>query len=155
MQCLNCHGKIAPLPTDMAHRTDRVCWLCHLLPDPQPPVPAHATVTRETDCLTCHVAGKVGALPADHDGRTGTQCLLCHGLPGETTATGESTPSAGLGSAAGASVSGPDADVGPSAAAGARATPSLDERDAASSLALLSDIPDETSSSARYALRYP
>jgi hypothetical protein len=76
--CLDCHGTIAPLPSDMAHRPDSVCWLCHRLPDEQPPIPAHETVAGETDCLTCHVAGKVGALPTDHQGRTASQCLLCH-----------------------------------------------------------------------------
>ncbi len=76
--CLACHGKVAPLPADMTHRSQNVCWLCHRLPDVPPPVPAHQTAKGETDCLTCHVAGKVGALPPDHGGRTGKECLLCH-----------------------------------------------------------------------------
>ncbi len=79
--CLDCHGSTAPLPVDMAHRTEQVCWLCHRLPDAQPPIPAHATVSGESDCLTCHVAAKVGALPADHETRTASECLLCHDLP--------------------------------------------------------------------------
>lgn len=78
--CLDCHGSVAPLPTDMAHRTDTVCWLCHRLPVAQPPVPAHPVEAGQTDCLTCHVAGKVGALPDDHATRTPSECLLCHAL---------------------------------------------------------------------------
>ncbi len=81
MDCLDCHGKVAPLPADMTHRSQKVCWLCHRLPDVAPPVPAHATVTGETDCLSCHVAGKVGALPKDHASRRTSECLLCHELP--------------------------------------------------------------------------
>jgi hypothetical protein len=81
MACLECHGSVAPLPTDMTHRSELVCWICHRLPDEQPPVPAHETVAGETDCLTCHVDGRVGALPPDHDGRTGSECLLCHDTP--------------------------------------------------------------------------
>ena len=79
--CLTCHGTTAPLPTDMAHRSQAVCWLCHRLPDTPPPVPAHQTAPGETDCLTCHVAGKVGSLPQDHRRRTGSECLLCHDVP--------------------------------------------------------------------------
>ncbi len=79
--CLSCHGSKAPLPADMAHRSQSVCWLCHRLPTEQPPLPAHPTLTGETDCLTCHVAGKVGALPADHASRTASECLLCHQIP--------------------------------------------------------------------------
>lgn len=80
-ECLTCHGVTAPLPADMTHRSQSVCWLCHRLPEVQPPIPAHATVPGETDCLTCHVAGKVGALPVDHVGRTATECLECHNTP--------------------------------------------------------------------------
>jgi hypothetical protein len=65
----------------MTHRTDRVCWLCHRLPDVQPPVPAHQTAPGEADCLTYDVAGRVGALPADHSKRTSSECLLCHDVP--------------------------------------------------------------------------
>jgi len=79
--CLDCHGSVAPLPTDMAHRTDTVCWLCHRLPVEQPPVPDHPVEAGQTDCLTCHVAGKVGALPDDHASRTPSECLLCHAPP--------------------------------------------------------------------------
>jgi hypothetical protein len=79
--CLDCHGSVAPLPSDMAHRTDTVCWLCHRLPEEQPPVPRHAVRSGQTDCLTCHVAGSVGALPADHAKRTPSECLLCHAPP--------------------------------------------------------------------------
>jgi hypothetical protein len=79
--CLDCHGSVAPLPSDMAHRTDTVCWLCHRLPAEQPPEPRHPVMSDQTDCLTCHVAGKVGALPADHTGRTPSECLLCHAPP--------------------------------------------------------------------------
>jgi hypothetical protein len=79
--CLSCHGSVAPLPSDMTHRSESVCWLCHRLPEEQPPIPAHQTVPGETDCLTCHVAGKVGALPADHADRTPNECLLCHDTP--------------------------------------------------------------------------
>ncbi len=82
VECLDCHGTTAPLPADMTHRSERVCWLCHRLPEVQPPVPAHSTLSGETDCLTCHVAGKVGALPADHATRTSSECLLCHDVPG-------------------------------------------------------------------------
>lgn len=79
--CLDCHGSVAPLPQDMTHRSELVCWLCHRLPEAQPPIPAHETAPGETDCLTCHVAGRTGALPPDHDGRTGSECLLCHEAP--------------------------------------------------------------------------
>jgi hypothetical protein len=79
--CLDCHGSVAPLPTDMAHRTDTVCWLCHRLPVEQPPVPKHAVTSGQTDCLTCHVAGSVGALPDDHQSRSASECLLCHATP--------------------------------------------------------------------------
>ena len=112
MACLDCHGSTAPLPADMTHRTERVCWLCHRLPDTQPPIPAHATVSGETDCLKCHVGGKVGALPADHRARTASECLLCHdvgapavlppasGLPGATLAP----PVSGVPGASGSAV---------------------------------------------------
>jgi hypothetical protein len=77
--CLNCHGKTAPLPSDMAHRNESVCWLCHRLPVVEPPVPAHDTAPGEADCLTCHVAqGKAGALPRDHVARPASLCLSCH-----------------------------------------------------------------------------
>ncbi len=79
--CLSCHGKTAPLPTTMAHRTQTVCWLCHRLPAEQPPVPPHAVKAGQTDCLRCHVAGMVGALPEDHAKRTASECLLCHAPP--------------------------------------------------------------------------
>ena len=77
--CLSCHGSIAPLPSDMTHRTESVCWLCHRLPTIEPPVPAHATAPGEADCLTCHVAGgQAGGLPADHVARPASLCLSCH-----------------------------------------------------------------------------
>jgi len=77
--CLTCHGSTAPLPTDMTHRKEAVCWLCHRLPTIEPPVPAHATAPGEADCLTCHTAaGVAGALPADHVERPATLCLSCH-----------------------------------------------------------------------------
>jgi hypothetical protein len=77
--CLDCHGKTAPLPADMAHRSETVCWLCHRLPDVQPPVPAHPVTAGQANCLSCHVAGgAAGALPDDHAGRTAAECLLCH-----------------------------------------------------------------------------
>lgn len=77
--CLSCHGKTAPLPSDMAHRDESVCWLCHRLPTVEPPVPAHDTAPGEADCLTCHVrSGKAGALPTDHVERPASLCLSCH-----------------------------------------------------------------------------
>jgi hypothetical protein len=81
--CLSCHGdtpnSVAPLPADMTHRSQNVCWLCHRLPTVPPPVPAHQTVAGETDCTTCHAAGRsAGALPPDHSTRKTTECLLCH-----------------------------------------------------------------------------
>lgn len=79
--CLDCHGSVAPLPKDMAHRTDAVCWLCHRLPVEPPPLPGHAVTPGQSDCLSCHVAGKVGALPDDHERRTPSECLLCHAAP--------------------------------------------------------------------------
>jgi len=79
--CLDCHGSTAPLPPDMTHRGETVCWLCHRLPEEQPPAPAHRVLSDETDCLTCHVAGEVGSLPEDHATRTRSECLLCHGGP--------------------------------------------------------------------------
>jgi hypothetical protein len=88
MACLDCHGSVAPLPADMTHRSESVCWLCHRLPDVPPPVPAHLTAAGETDCLTCHVAQGVGALPPDHSGRTGDECLLCHDVPLGSQASG-------------------------------------------------------------------
>ncbi len=50
--CLSCHGSTAPLPSDMTHRKETVCWLCHRLPTVEPPVPAHQTAPGEADCLT-------------------------------------------------------------------------------------------------------
>ena len=77
--CLSCHGSKAPLPSDMTHRKEAVCWLCHRLPTIEPPVPAHQTAPGEADCLTCHVAGgRAGRLPADHVERPSTLCLSCH-----------------------------------------------------------------------------
>ena len=70
--CLTCHGKTAPLPSDMTHREESVCWLCHRLPTIEPPVPAHDTAPGEADCLTCHVAkGEAGALPRGSRGAAG------------------------------------------------------------------------------------
>jgi hypothetical protein len=77
--CLSCHGSKAPLPTDMTHRREAVCWLCHRLPTVEPPVPAHETARGEADCLTCHVAaGQAGGLPPDHVERPANLCLSCH-----------------------------------------------------------------------------
>lgn len=88
--CLSCHGtsatSVAPLPADMTHRSQNVCWLCHRLPDVAPPIPAHQTASGETDCITCHTAGKVGALPLDHSTRKTSECLLCHEVPLGSTA---------------------------------------------------------------------
>jgi len=81
--CLDCHGPTAPLPSDMAHRGESVCWLCHRLPEEQPPKPGHQVLSDQTNCLSCHVAGKVGALPEDHATRAPTECLLCHATPGQ------------------------------------------------------------------------
>ena len=77
--CLDCHGSTAPLPADMGHRAESVCWLCHRLPQAEPPLPAHRITEGQTDCLRCHVAGVVGALPDDHATRGAAECLLCHG----------------------------------------------------------------------------
>jgi hypothetical protein len=79
--CLECHGTSAPLPTDMAHRSQSVCWLCHRLPEEQPPTPAHRVLSDQANCLSCHVAGKVGELPLDHANRDESECLLCHATP--------------------------------------------------------------------------
>ncbi len=89
LACLSCHGSTAPLPSDMTHRKETVCWLCHRLPTVEPPVPAHQTAPGETDCLTCHVAGgRAGKLPADHVERPSNLCLLCHEVTlGTTPAT--------------------------------------------------------------------
>jgi hypothetical protein len=76
--CLDCHGKTEPLPSDMAHRAQSVCWLCHRLPEEQPPAPQHAILAGQSDCLACHVATAIGALPADHLTRTADECVLCH-----------------------------------------------------------------------------
>ncbi len=102
--CLDCHGKTEPLPADMAHRAQSVCWLCHRLPDEQPPAPQHAILAGQADCLTCHVATDVGALPADHLTRTGNECVLCHvPSPGSSLTPGSSfTPSPAVTSAPGA-----------------------------------------------------
>lgn len=79
LACLSCHGSKAPLPEDMTHRKETVCWLCHRLPTVEPPVPAHQTAAGESDCRTCHTAGgKAGALPDDHVDRPATLCLSCH-----------------------------------------------------------------------------
>jgi hypothetical protein len=76
-ECLSCHGGSAPLPEDMAHRPEAVCWLCHRLPETEPPPPDHAIVAGQTDCLSCH--GRPQApLPTDHLTRTADECLLCH-----------------------------------------------------------------------------
>jgi hypothetical protein len=88
--CLDCHGKTEPLPSDMAHRAQSVCWLCHRLPEDQPPVPQHPIKADQTDCLGCHYAGDLGALPADHLTRSANECVLCH-VP---SAGATSTPSA-------------------------------------------------------------
>lgn len=77
--CLTCHGSTAPLPSDMTHRAESVCWLCHRLPTVEPPVPAHETAPGEADCRTCHVGGgSAGKLPADHVERPASLCLSCH-----------------------------------------------------------------------------
>ncbi|HEX5147447.1 MAG TPA: hypothetical protein VFW02_00100 [Candidatus Limnocylindrales bacterium] len=77
--CLSCHGSTAPLPSDMTHRKETVCWLCHRLPTIEPPVPAHDTAPGEADCRTCHTAkGRAGALPSDHADRPAKLCLSCH-----------------------------------------------------------------------------
>jgi hypothetical protein len=77
--CLSCHGSSAPLPSDMTHRAESVCWLCHRLPTIEPPVPAHETAPGEADCRTCHVGGgSAGKLPADHLERPASLCLSCH-----------------------------------------------------------------------------
>jgi len=86
MACLSCHGSKAPLPSDMSHREQTVCWLCHRLPTIEPPVPAHQTAPGEADCLSCHVAGgRAGGLPTDHVERSSSQCLLCHEVTLGTT----------------------------------------------------------------------
>jgi hypothetical protein len=77
----------------MAHRTESVCWLCHRLPDEQPPAAQHAIAPAQSDCLTCHVAADYGALPADHLSRTANECVLCHlPGPGATSAPGATFP---------------------------------------------------------------
>jgi hypothetical protein len=86
--CLGCHGSSAPLPTDMAHRSESVCWLCHRLPEEEPPTPAHRVLSDQADCLSCHVAGKVGELPLDHANREQSECLLCHATPGDASGAG-------------------------------------------------------------------
>jgi predicted CXXCH cytochrome family protein len=87
--CLSCHGSKAPLPSDMAHRREAVCWLCHRLPAVEPPVPAHRTAPGEADCLTCHVAGgRAGPLPVDHIERPSSLCLSCHEVALGTTPGG-------------------------------------------------------------------
>jgi hypothetical protein len=84
--CLSCHGSKAPLPSDMTHRKEAVCWLCHRLPTIEPPVPAHQTAPGEADCLTCHVAGgRAGKLPTDHVERPPSLCLSCHEVALGTT----------------------------------------------------------------------
>lgn len=87
--CRSCHGSTAPLPEDMTHRKETVCWLCHRLPTIEPPVPAHDTASGEADCRTCHsAAGRAGALPADHVDRPAKLCLSCHEVTlGGTPAT--------------------------------------------------------------------
>jgi hypothetical protein len=101
--CLECHGKTAPLPADMAHRAQSVCWLCHRLPEEQPPAPQHAILAGQSDCLTCHVAAVLGALPDDHRTRTASECVLCHvPSPGSSFTPGPSfTLSPGVTSAPG------------------------------------------------------
>ncbi len=79
--CLDCHGQTEPLPSDMAHRPEMVCWLCHRVPQDQPPMPVHQVSAGQSDCLRCHVAGVDGALPADHATRDASECLLCHAPP--------------------------------------------------------------------------
>lgn len=76
--CLNCHGRTEPLPADMAHRAESVCWLCHRVSDEPPPAPQHPITAGQVDCLSCHNAGDLGALPEDHLTRTVEECLLCH-----------------------------------------------------------------------------
>ena len=89
LACLSCHGSTAPLPADMTHRSEAVCWLCHRLPKVEPPVPAHETAPGEADCLKCHVAGgDAGKLPADHIERPARLCLSCHEVRLGATPTG-------------------------------------------------------------------
>jgi hypothetical protein len=91
--CLTCHGTKAPLPADMTHRSETVCWLCHRLPTIEPPVPAHETAPGEADCLTCHVAGgDAGRLPKDHVDRPAKLCLSCHEVALGTIAAASPTP---------------------------------------------------------------
>ena len=73
--CLSCHGKTAPLPTDMTHRKETTCWLCHRLPTIEPPVPAHATAPGEADCRTCHTAGGARRCPPDRPRRAPRHAL--------------------------------------------------------------------------------
>ncbi len=75
--CLDCHGKTAPLPASMDGRSVATCWLCHQSSKVATPDIPHP-LTGNTICETCHTAGKVGALPASHAGRSDTTCIACH-----------------------------------------------------------------------------
>lgn len=86
-QCLDCHGKIAHLPTTMVGRNENECTLCHKAaasPPPRNPHPAFSV----PGCRSCHKSADVGALPIDHALRTEDTCLLCHDVPGASGVAG-------------------------------------------------------------------
>jgi hypothetical protein len=77
--CLDCHGKVAHLPTSMVGRNQDECWLCHKpasSPPPQEPHPPQLA----SSCRSCHQSADVGALPIDHALRGDDTCVLCHEL---------------------------------------------------------------------------
>jgi hypothetical protein len=83
--CLDCHGKVAHLPTSMVGRNEDECWLCHKPTASPPPQKPHPDVSRS--CRDCHSSPEVGALPMDHALRADTTCLLCHDVPAAASPT--------------------------------------------------------------------
>ena len=80
--CLECHGKTAPLPDSMKNRAATTCWLCHRASDQAPPEIPHP-IKANANCLECHTEGKIGAPPADHKTRMDTSCTQCHEVRNE------------------------------------------------------------------------
>ena len=77
--CLDCHGKVAHLPTSMVGRNEDDCWLCHT-PNPSPPPIKPHPDPQSLSCRACHQASDAGSLPIDHALRADSTCVLCHDI---------------------------------------------------------------------------
>jgi hypothetical protein len=76
-RCLDCHGKVAHLPSTMAGRNEDDCRVCHKPASLPPPAYPHA-LNPSLECRDCHRSPEVGNLPIDHALRSSSVCLLCH-----------------------------------------------------------------------------